>query len=68
MTLIEYSRYCANLRKGDILTPRFCFYKIPLNTFKCVLSMPINGPIKEDITVSFSFTMTAVIDSSKPDI
>ncbi|CAF1193375.1 unnamed protein product, partial [Adineta steineri] len=43
-------QYCAVLGNGEILSPRFCTSKTPCNTFKCILSMPINCPIQKDIT------------------
>ncbi|CAF4312506.1 unnamed protein product [Rotaria sp. Silwood2] len=43
------NQYCAVLGNSGILSPRFCFYTNKNNKFKCILSMPANCPIREDI-------------------
>ncbi|CAF1273759.1 unnamed protein product [Rotaria sordida] len=43
------NQYCAVLGNSEILSPRFCFYTNENNRFKCILSMPTNCPIREDI-------------------
>ncbi|CAF4697295.1 unnamed protein product [Rotaria sp. Silwood1] len=43
------NQYCAVLGNSQILSPRFCFHKNENNSFKCILSMPANCPIREDI-------------------
>ncbi|CAF3584226.1 unnamed protein product [Rotaria socialis] len=43
------NQYCAVLGNSEILSPRFCFYRTDNNKFKCILTMPANCPIREDI-------------------
>ncbi|CAM4788781.1 unnamed protein product [Rotaria magnacalcarata] len=43
------NQYCAVLGNSEILSPRFCFYRTDNDKFKCILTMPANCPIREDI-------------------
>ncbi len=46
------SRYCAVLGNGRACPPRILFYATDNHTFKSILSMPANCPVRDDIIVS----------------
>ena len=49
-------RYCGMLGQGQLLSPRFLYSETPSKLFQCVLTMPTNCPIRDDITVRILFT------------
>ena len=60
-------RYCGILGQGQRLSPRFLYYKTESDLFKCVLTMPDNCPIRDDLPVRiFSEMNTPVVIEWNP--
>ncbi len=52
-TIIHF-RYCVLLGNGQIFPPRFLFHGCS-SPYTCILSMPANCPIRDDIIVCLKY-------------